>query len=128
MRRFMQLTGVVPAAALCLCCLSPGSSLAAPASNPGNEDPLEPMNRRVFWFNDQLDNYVLEPVATGWDTIAPDRVEESVANFFRNLRFPIVAGNNLLQGKFRHAASDVGRFTVNTTVGVLGFFDPASDW
>src|SRR5512140_45443 len=93
-----------------------------------NHDPLEGMNRAVFWFNDQVDDYVIEPAAKGWDKIAPDRVKKSLSNFFQNLRFPIIAGNNLLQGKPIQSASDVGRFVVNTTVGVLGFFDPASDW
>jgi len=86
------------------------------------------MNRGIFWFNDQVDGYVLEPVAKGWDKIAPDPVKKSTSNFFQNLRFPIVAVNNLLQGKVVDSASDVGRFAVNTTVGILGFFDPASGW
>jgi len=108
-----------------VCCSLMGCGAAQPGNN---RDPLEGMNRRVFWFNTKVDDYVLEPVAKGWDTIAPDRVQKSLSNFFQNLRFPIVAGNNLLQGKFRRSASDVGRFMVNTTVGFLGFFDPASVW
>ncbi len=72
--------------------------------------------------------YVLEPVATGWATVAPTRVRTSVSNFFGNLRFPIVTVNDLLQAKPVAAGSDVARFAVNTTVGVLGFFDPASGW
>jgi phospholipid-binding lipoprotein MlaA len=99
------------------------------AARPNPEhDPIEPLNRKVFWLNDKVDVYVLEPVATGWDRIAPDRVQRSVANFFTNLRFPIVAINDLLQGKVGATATDVGRFGVNTTIGVLGFFDPASTW
>jgi phospholipid-binding lipoprotein MlaA len=93
-----------------------------------NHDPLESMNRGIFWFNDHVDTYVLVPVATVWDKVMPNRVQRSISNFFGNLRFPIVAGNDLLQAKFKHAATDVGRFVVNTTVGVAGFFDPASDW
>jgi phospholipid-binding lipoprotein MlaA len=104
-------------------CASP----AAAAEGPSH-DPLEPMNRAVFWFNNQLDDYVFVPVATGWTKITPARLRKSVSNFFENLRFPIVAGNNLLQAKFLRAGSDVGRFAVNTTVGFLGFFDPASGW
>src|SRR5262249_40037026 len=95
---------------------------AAQSARPDN-DPLEGMNRKVFWFNDKVDVYVLEPVAKGWDWIAPDQVKQSIANFFQNLRFPIVTLNEVLQGKLKPAASDVGRFAVNTTVGVLGFFD-----
>ncbi len=107
------------------CCASP--VLAAP-SGAAKHDPLEPMNRKIFWFNNQVDDYVLVPVATVWDKIMPKRVEKCLSNFFGNLRFPIVAGNGLLQGKFKQAGSDVGRFAVNTTVGLAGFFDPASGW
>jgi phospholipid-binding lipoprotein MlaA len=89
-------------------------------------DPIEGVNRKIFWFNDRVDVYLLEPVATGWEFVSPKRVRTSISNFFTNLRFPIVAVNNLLQGKVVDSASDVGRFAVNTTVGVLGFFDPAT--
>jgi phospholipid-binding lipoprotein MlaA len=89
-------------------------------------DPLEPMNRKVFWFNDKVDVYVLEPVAKGWDRIAPDPVQRSVANFFANIRFPIVFVNDVLQGKPQRSAEDFGRFAINTTVGVVGFFDYAA--
>ncbi|MGH7805059.1 MAG: MlaA family lipoprotein [Candidatus Binatia bacterium] len=92
------------------------------------QDPWQGVNRKVFWFNDQLDVYVLEPVATGYDWVVPDRAQTSVANFFRNVRFPVVLGNDLLQGKMNAAATEVGRFFVNTTVGVVGLFDPATGW
>lgn len=106
-----------------------GLTLPTPArAEDENHDPLESMNRGIFWFNDHVDTYVLVPVATVWDKVMPNRVQRSISNFFGNLRFPIVAGNDLLQAKFKHAATDVGRFVVNTTVGVAGFFDPASDW
>jgi phospholipid-binding lipoprotein MlaA len=93
-----------------------------------DHDPIEGVNRKIFWFNDKVDVYVLEPVATGWAKIAPLRVRNSVANFFTNVRTPIVAVNDLLQGKIVASGSDVGRFAVNTTVGVLGLFDPAARW
>ena len=82
----------------------------------------------MFWFNDKVDVYVLAPVASGWEKVSPRCVRTSVSHFFGNLRFPIVAVNDLLQGKVKDSASDVGRFAVNTTVGVLGFFDPALHW
>jgi phospholipid-binding lipoprotein MlaA len=91
-------------------------------------DPFENLNRKMFRFNDEVDVWVLAPTATGWKKIAPERVRTSVSNFFGNLRFPIVTINDLLQGKVKASAVDVGRFGVNTTVGVLGFFDPASRW
>ncbi len=89
-------------------------------------DPIEGFNRKIFWFNDKVDVYALEPVATGWEWVAPAPVRRSVSHFFTNLRSPITATNDLLQGKLRDSAVDVGRFAVNTTVGVAGFLDPAS--
>jgi phospholipid-binding lipoprotein MlaA len=92
------------------------------------EDPWRGVNGKTFWFNDHVDRWVLEPVARGWDWVAPDRVEHSVANFFRNLRFPIVTVNDLLQAKLKYAGVETARFAINTTVGLAGFFDPASHW
>lgn len=91
-------------------------------------DPWQRMNRGIFWFNDRADVYVLEPVAKGWDAIVPERAENSITNFFTNLRFPVVMANNLLQGKPGAAAIDVGRFMVNSTIGVGGLFDVATIW
>ena len=123
MRRALRVSCFLVMGALYMGCAS-----AHPAPPGTNNDPLEGMNRGIFWFNDRVDNYVLEPAAKGWDKIAPDRLQKSLSNFFQNLRFPLVTVNNLLQGKLTQAASDVGRFAVNTTVGFLGFFDPASVW
>ena len=107
---------------------APGGDTASASADQADHDPIEGFNRKIFWFNDKVDVYVLEPVAHAWQWIAPERVRNSVGNFFLNLRFPIVTVNDLLQGKLKASASDVGRFGVNTTVGVLGFFDPASGW
>lgn len=89
-------------------------------------DPWEGMNRAIFEFNERLDRYFLEPVAKGWDFVVPDPVETGLANVFQTLRFPIVFGNDILQAKLGAAAVDVARFVVNATVGVAGFFDPAT--
>ncbi|MBP1687180.1 MAG: VacJ family lipoprotein [Deltaproteobacteria bacterium] len=127
MRMITPLIALVIASALGLGWLSPAP--VAGASEPpanGNYDPLEGFNRKIFWFNDQVDTYMLVPVAKGWNTIAPTRVKTCLSNFFQNLRFPIVAGNNLLQAKPVATLSDIGRFLVNTTVGLAGFFDPAT--
>lgn len=119
------------AAVLCLGTLAGRGYAEPPAETPPPEssasrDPIEGFNRKIFWFNDHVDMYVLEPVATGWAFVSPKRVRTCISNFFTNLRFPIVALNDLLQGKFIDSASDVGRFGVNTTIGVVGLFDPAS--
>lgn len=118
-----RITGILCAAALA----------AAVATSParageGDHDPIEGFNRKIFWFNDKVDQYALEPVAKGWDFIAPDPVQRGISNFFDNLRFPINTINDVLQGKPIDAGKAVGRFCVNTTVGVLGFLDPASKW
>jgi phospholipid-binding lipoprotein MlaA len=90
-------------------------------------DPLEPMNRAVFSFNETLDDYVVKPVAKAYKFVLPQMVRTGVTNFFSNIGDIFVAVNNLLQGKPKDAASDVGRVVVNTTVGVLGLIDVASD-
>jgi phospholipid-binding lipoprotein MlaA len=103
---------------------------AAPGTvNQGSQeyDPWMGFNRKIFWFNDELDTHVLAPVATGWHTVAPQPVQNSLSNFFGNLRFPVDLVNNLLQGKGIPAAKVVGRFTVNTVLGAGGFLDPASE-
>lgn len=104
------------------------SACATPGPyDPANvSDPLEPVNRGVFWVNDKFDVYMLTPVARGWDFVAPDRVQTSVSQFFHNLRFPVHFLNDVLQGKARAAGTDLARFVVNSTVGIAGFFDPAS--
>lgn len=125
----IQLVGLAIATALCIG--APATLVRAESPPPAeseDHDPLEHVNRGIFWFNEQVDGYVLEPVARGYDKITPKRVQKSLSNFFTNLRFPIVTVNDLLQGKVLKVASDIGRFGVNTTVGVLGFFDPASGW
>jgi phospholipid-binding lipoprotein MlaA len=90
-------------------------------------DPLEPFNRGVFWFNDQLDVYFLEPVAMGYDFITPQPVQSSVTNFFRNLNYPIYLVSDLLQLNFTQAGKDTTRFLLNTFIGFYGAFDVAED-
>ncbi|MDH5668016.1 MAG: VacJ family lipoprotein [Nitrospira sp.] len=90
-------------------------------------DPWEPMNTKVFEFNRKMDRWILKPVATGYDMIMPNLLQEGVSNFFYNARFVPRLVNNVLQGKFRGAGIEVGRFLVNTTLGAAGFIDWASD-
>ena len=89
-------------------------------------DPWEGPNRAVFQFNEGVDRWVLEPVAVGWDFVLPDRAQQGIGNFFDNLRMPVVFLNDLLQAKPIAAAQDVGRFAVNTTIGVVGLVDVAT--
>ncbi len=112
-----------------------GVLLVAGAFQPGTaafaeevSDPLETFNRAMFWFNNQLDTYLLEPVARAYDFIVPDPVQTSVGNFFENLTYPVYLVSDVVQGKFDQAGTHTGRFVVNTTVGVAGLFDVAEDW
>lgn len=89
-------------------------------------DPFEPANRAVFSFNDGLDRWLLEPVATGYDFVMPGVVQTSIGNFFQNLLTPVRLMNDVLQGKPIMLLEDVGRFIVNSSVGVGGLFDPAT--
>ncbi|HYB97852.1 MAG TPA: VacJ family lipoprotein [Candidatus Limnocylindrales bacterium] len=104
----------------------PGAEADTYATPTTDNDPLRAINRPIFAFNEAADRYVLEPVARGYDFLLPDRVQGWVNNFFWNLRFPMVATNCLLQGKPDEAITSMSRFIINTSVGVLGFGDPAT--
>ena len=90
-------------------------------------DPFESVNRAVFTFNENADEYVIKPVAEAYQFVLPDFVRTGVTNFFSNIGDVFVAVNNLLQGKPGNAANDIGRFLVNSTIGILGLFDVATD-
>ena len=93
-------------------------------TDPEN-DPWEGYNRKVYAFNEGMDK-VVRPIAVGYDKIMPDPLQRGVGNFFRNLDAPVTYVNLVLQGKFRESADTFGRFLINSTVGLLGFFDVAS--
>lgn len=88
-------------------------------------DPLEPVNRGFFYFNDKLYFWLLKPVAQGYRYVAPLGLRQSVGRFFSNVATPVRAGNCLLQAEFTGAGTEMARFAINTTVGLLGFTDPA---
>jgi phospholipid-binding lipoprotein MlaA len=90
-------------------------------------DPLEPMNRAFFWFNDKLYFYLLKPVARGWRWITPEPWRIGVQNVFSNLATPVRFINAGLQGKFNDAGNELTRFVVNSTIGIGGLFDTAKD-
>ncbi|MBI3547284.1 MAG: VacJ family lipoprotein [Gammaproteobacteria bacterium] len=103
------------------------SSTAAEETHNAH-DPIEGFNRAIYIFNDKFDRYLLKPVAKGYRAIAPTPVRKGVSNFFGNLHDPGIMLNNLLQAKPKQAASDLGRFVINSTVGILGLFDIATKW
>ena len=94
--------------------------------NSPKADPLEGLNRATFKVNETVDDYVLKPVAKGYQAVTPAFVRSSVSNAFSNIGDVGTSVNNLLQGKPSNAISDVGRFLVNSTLGVLGLFDVAT--
>jgi phospholipid-binding lipoprotein MlaA len=99
------------------------------ASNDAKQiDPYENFNRPMYSFNMGLDKYVFKPVADGYKFITPDLMETGVTNFFNNLRGINVVLNDMLQGKLQQAGADTGRFLTNTTIGVAGLFDVASEF
>ena len=89
-------------------------------------DPWEPLNRKVFAFNDFVDRYTLTPIAKTYQFVTPDPLEAGIGNMFSNLTEVTTIINDLLQLKFGQAASDTGRFLLNSTVGLLGLFDVAT--
>lgn len=91
-----------------------------------NIDPWEPMNRRIFAFNETLDKYALLPTAKGYRFVMPDPAERGVSNFISNIYEFNSIFNSLLQGQPVNAFQSAGRFLVNTTVGLVGLFDVAT--
>lgn len=89
------------------------------------EDPWETFNSRNFQFNLFVDRYVWKPIATGYDWIVPDPVEQAIGQAFDNVRFVPRFMNNLFQGKGTAAGIELGRFLINSTLGLAGFFDVA---
>jgi phospholipid-binding lipoprotein MlaA len=96
------------------------------ASGETVPDPLEPLNRAFFEFNDKVYFWVLKPVATGYKTVVPEEVRVCIRNFFTNLAFPVRFANNVFQGKFFGAFEETCGFLVNSTVGLGGLADVAT--
>ncbi|OZB61739.1 MAG: ABC transporter [Lysobacterales bacterium 14-68-21] len=109
-------------AALGLVSLLAGCAIAKPRT----DDPLEKYNRKVYAFNDAVDQAVIRPVAVGYRKITNPPVRRSIGDFFTNLRQPVTVANDLLQARPKQALQSTGRFLVNLTLGIGGLFDPAS--
>lgn len=89
-------------------------------------DPWERYNRKIHAFNMSMDKAIFRPVAKGYDVIMPDAPQRGVRNFFRNLAYPVTFLNLILQGNIDDSLTATGRFLMNSTIGLLGFFDVAS--
>jgi phospholipid-binding lipoprotein MlaA len=99
----------------------------ASIQNRHPNDPLESINRGVDEFNQEVDIYVAKPIAKGYRVVTPSVLDLGITNFFNNLADVPSAVNNLLQLKPTHALTDLGRVCINTTLGIFGLFDVASD-
>jgi phospholipid-binding lipoprotein MlaA len=125
---------------LCACAVLTLSGLALagcatppPASDPeaqsefkANNDPLEPTNRVIYAISDKLDTYILAPIARAYVFVLPNPVRRGVHNVLANISSPALLGNDMLQGKPRHAGDTFVRFLINSTAGVGGLFDVAA--
>lgn len=98
----------------------------ATTPKPRTDDPWEKWNRKAFAFNEAMDKAVIRPVAMGYRKVTTPNMRRVVSNFFANVRMPITMANNLLQGHPGDFFRNTGRLAVNSTIGFLGFFDPAS--
>lgn len=109
--------------------LAVGAALLAGCATPvpRRDDPYENFNRKIYAFNDFADRVAIRPVAVGYRKITNETSRRLFSNFFANIQSPITIVNDLLQGQPRYAFTQSSRLVINTTVGVLGFFDPASE-
>lgn len=102
------------------------ATTGTPSAKPDPRDPWEGYNRAMYGFNRTLDKAVLRPVARGYDWITPDPVQRGVGNVFTNLHYPVVVLNLALQGRPLDSGIALGRFAVNSTLGLVGVFDVAT--
>ncbi|MBI4184782.1 MAG: VacJ family lipoprotein [Proteobacteria bacterium] len=105
-----------------------GSRAAEPAAAAPEPiyDPLEPLNRTIFVFNDAVDTMAIRPAGEAYQVFVPPEVRARVTNVLRNLKTPITFANDVLQGDGERALDSLARFVINATIGILGLFDPAS--
>jgi phospholipid-binding lipoprotein MlaA len=111
---------------------SDGKSLASSDADDLDEyaaseisDPIEPLNRATFWVNHQLYRFVLKPVSKTYEFVIPQPIRKGIFNAFENIDFPVRLVNNTLQGNFRRAGQETGKFAVNTVLGVGGILRPS---
>ena len=101
---------------------------SAPVGPVDADDPLEPVNRQIFGFNNVLDRILLKPLAQGYVAIVPEDGRDALRRVLDNMKEPTLFFNNTLQGELGRAGISAGRLVVNTTVGLGGLFDVASNW
>jgi len=112
---------------MCLITFLFSSGCATIEGPPNPDDPFESFNRSMFEFNEGFDKYAFKPVAKGYNYVMPNFASKGVSNFFSNIDDIVVFFNQLLQFKFHAAAATSARFVFNSTFGLLGLIDVASD-
>ena len=129
MKKFLCLLGVILLATSCAT-TSRVSNYATPTTKPlvaPMDDSLEGFNRTVHIADEQLKRRIIQPIGHVWRIAFPEAVRDSLGNFFSNIGYPLRGVSHLLGGKFQYAWDDTKRFAINTTVGILGFMDPAAE-
>jgi phospholipid-binding lipoprotein MlaA len=128
--RFVFFFDLIVFAALMLsgCASHPNTSEQAATYEEDFNDPFEDTNRKIFEFNQVVDRNVLVPAAKAYRSALPDPVRDSLRDFLNNLREPLVFVNDTLQGQFARAGTTVGRFVINSTIGMGGLVDVAGRW
>lgn len=116
----------LPGAALLAVTLTACASTPA-AGSTDIADPYEGFNRKMFAFNNGLDKYALGPAASAYKTVTPEFARDRVGDFLSNLRGPVIFANDVLQGEPERAGTTFARFGINTTVGILGLWDAATE-
>jgi len=121
------LSGVLIGAVITLSgCATTGGTEQQAEANP--VDPYENFNRKMYVFNDTVDDYVAKPISDAYKFVTPQFVQTGVFNFFNNLKNINIVLNDVLQAKFQQSAHDTGRFAINSTVGLGGLFDVAKEF
>ena len=126
-RGFLLAATLASPAMLAGCSANPTDPEAAADASDVN-DPIEPTNRLFYRINDGLDTVILRPAAVAYNYILPPTVREHTHNFLVNLSDPVTLADDMLQGKPRRAGDTLMRLLINSTVGVAGVFDVATDW
>jgi phospholipid-binding lipoprotein MlaA len=121
-RGLLVALALVGCIALAACATVPKDP-AALAIYRANNDPLEPLNRKTFAFNQQVDRFFIKPIARAYLKIIPARGRTAITNIIANLHEPVVLANNLLQFRLKRAGTTTGRFVLNSTVGIVGIID-----
>jgi phospholipid-binding lipoprotein MlaA len=133
MKTRAHLTGIFSLRTIILSLIATTIFIGGCASTPTQDgqsaekkaDPYESLNRKIYSFNDQVDDYVAKPIADAYTFITPDFMQKGIYNFFNNLKDVNVVINDVLQGKFEQSGHDTARLLMNSTLGMAGFFDVA---